>query len=219
MMNLQSLFGSLYNFAQERFNFERPPKLFLKKDEANAADALGKTAYYDPNEESITIFVSQRHPKDILRSFAHELVHHGQNLNGELTPEKCGDLGPGYAQKNKYMRDLEMKAFRDGNLCFRDWTDQCKMQGKGLFENKIQKENKQMTTQISKEELKSSIRRTLKEGNVAAAWSMVGWGGPRLAGALAELLRRSGGDDFRSISDEEVKVFLEAQRDGCKFEK
>jgi peptidoglycan hydrolase-like protein with peptidoglycan-binding domain len=213
MTGLQPLFGSLYDFANKRFNFKRPPKLFLKQDDENAMDTFGKTAFYNPNEESITIFVSQRHPKDILRSFAHELIHHGQNLNGELAPEKCGEMGPGYAQNNEYMRDLEMKAFRDGNLCFRDWEDTCKQQRSSLKENKIQKENKQMTTQISKENLKNSTRRTLKEGNAAAAWDMVGWGGPRLAGALGELLHRSGGDDFRSISDQEMVAFLGAQKD------
>jgi predicted Zn-ribbon and HTH transcriptional regulator len=161
MINLQPLFGSLYDFANERFNFKRPPKLFLKQDEENAMDTLGKTAFYDPNEESITLFVSQRHPKDILRSFAHELIHHGQNLNGELTPEKCGDLGPGYAQKNKYMRDLEMKAFRDGNLCFRDWEDHCKQKKIELQENK--KESNKMTVKISKDMLKGIIGKILKE--------------------------------------------------------
>jgi peptidoglycan hydrolase-like protein with peptidoglycan-binding domain len=163
MTGLQPLFGSLYDFANKRFNFKRPPKLFLKQDDENAMDTFGKTAFYNPNEESITIFVSQRHPKDILRSFAHELIHHGQNLNGELAPEKCGEMGPGYAQNNEYMRDLEMKAFRDGNLCFRDWEDTCKQQRSSLKENKNQKENGKMTVKISKDMLKGIIGKILKE--------------------------------------------------------
>ena len=38
----------------------------------NAKDFFGKTAYYDPNKQHIVIYTEGRHPKDILRSYAHE---------------------------------------------------------------------------------------------------------------------------------------------------
>ena len=69
-----------------------------------------------------------RHPKDLLRSLAHELVHHAQNCRGDLTPEKMGETGPGYAQTNSYMRGMEQEAYTKGNLCLRDWEDQYKKQ-------------------------------------------------------------------------------------------
>jgi hypothetical protein len=86
---LQQLIKQFMPFAQERFGFEEPPKLFFKDDEANAKDPLGKTAYYDPNERTITLYITGRHPKDILRSLGHELVHHKQNCCGMFD-----DAGP-----------------------------------------------------------------------------------------------------------------------------
>mgnify|MGYP001376598366 CR=1 FL=1 len=59
--------------------------------------------------------------KDILRSIAHELVHHLQNEKGELTD--AGYSGKGYAQKNPHLRKMEREAYEKGNMCFRDWED------------------------------------------------------------------------------------------------
>ena len=90
---LKPLLGKLTIFAKERLKFSHPPRLFLKNDVKNSQKPLGKTAYYDPQQESVTLFITLRHPKDILRSFAHELVHHTQNLRGDLDPKKNGLYG------------------------------------------------------------------------------------------------------------------------------
>jgi len=163
MQDLQPLIDSLQGFAQKRLNFERPPKLFLKQDEENAQNVLGKTAFYDPQEESVTLFISNRHPKDILRSLAHELVHHTQNLRGDLSPEKCGEMGMGYAQDNSHMREMEREAYEQGNMCFRDWEDGYKKQ---MQEIKNLKENKEMTVKISRKELKGLITKLLSERTI-----------------------------------------------------
>ena len=159
MQNLQPLIDSLQKFAQKRLDFKDPPKLFLKQDQENAKDVFGKTAYYDPNEKSITLFTTGRHPKDVLRSFAHELVHHSQNLRGDLSPEKCGETGIGYAQTNPHMREMEREAYEKGNLCFRDWEDGIKVAMQQ--ENNQLKENKRMV-KISKKELKGLIGKLLE---------------------------------------------------------
>tara|TARA_B100000131_G_scaffold295071_1_gene311739 strand:- start:1119 stop:1934 length:816 start_codon:yes stop_codon:yes gene_type:complete len=161
MQKLQQLIDSLQNFAQKRLQFQDPPKLFLKQDQENAKNILGKTAYYDPNEKSITLFTTGRHPKDILRSFAHELVHHAQNLRGDLSPEKCGEMGMGYAQTNPHMREMEREAYEKGNLCFRDWEDNYKTQINIDNVTINLKENKKMV-KISKKELKGLIGKILE---------------------------------------------------------
>lgn len=162
MQDLQPLIDSLQGFAQKRLNFERPPKLFLKQDEENAQNVLGKTAFYDPQEESVTLFISNRHPKDILRSLAHELVHHTQNLRGDLSPEKCGEMGMGYAQNNSHMREMEREAYEKGNMCFRDWEDNYKTQINTDNVTINLKENKKMV-KISRKELKGLITKLLSE--------------------------------------------------------
>jgi hypothetical protein len=121
MSQTEDLYHSLGKFAQERFGFDKPPTLNLMSDENNANNPLGKTAYYDPQEMSVTIYTDNRHTKDILRSLAHELVHHTQNENGMLNDS--GYHGQGYAQKNKNLRKSEEEAYLQGNMCFRDWED------------------------------------------------------------------------------------------------
>ena len=163
---LKPLLGKLSIFAKQRMGFAHPPKLFLKSDPGNSQKALGKTAYYDPNEKSITLFTHSRHPKDILRSYSHELVHHTQNLRGDLSPEKCGEMGTGYAQNNGHMRNMEKEAYLKGNMCFRDWEDS--LEDKDIYiikiaESKFLKENNSMTKKITKEFLKETIKRLLSE--------------------------------------------------------
>ena len=118
---LEPLITSLMSFGQERLGFHRPPSLFLKSDSENASNLLGKTGFYDPNEQEIAAFVDQRHPKDILRSISHELVHHAQNCRGEFDEDM--EIGEGYAQKNPKLREMEKEAYLEGNLILRDWED------------------------------------------------------------------------------------------------
>ena len=120
---IQPLLKKFIVFAKDRMNFKEPPRLFLKSDSKNANCALGKTAYYDPQEKSITLYITNRHPKDIMRSFAHELVHHCQNERGDLSIDKMKTLNKNYAQENDHMRKMEEEAYLQGNMCFRDWED------------------------------------------------------------------------------------------------
>ena len=116
--------NSLMDFAQKKMGFSNSPEILFSNDPDNASKPLGKTAYYNPNNAKITIFVTSRHVKDILRSLAHELVHHMQNEQGSLHSD--GYMGAGYAQKNSKMREMERQAYEMGNLCFRDWEDSLK---------------------------------------------------------------------------------------------
>jgi len=118
---LRPLIRQFVPFAQEKMGFEKPPRLFLRKDENNAKNPLGKTAYYDPQEMAVTLYISGRHPKDVMRSLSHELVHHTQNCNGMF--DDVGEMGEGYAQNDKHLREMEREAYELGNLCFRDWED------------------------------------------------------------------------------------------------
>ena len=120
-MELKEALGEIFKTARDKFDIQNTPKLYLKQDEENAKGIFGKTAYYDPEEQGITLYVTNRHPKDICRSFSHELVHHHQNERGDL---KMGDASsPTYAQDDDHMRKMEMEAYLKGNLLFRDWED------------------------------------------------------------------------------------------------
>ena len=120
-MEYKQVFGDLYGNAKDKFNIQQAPKLILRQDEENAQDIFGRTAYYEPEEKTIVIFITNRHPKDILRSFCHEMIHHVQNERGDLN---MGDASsPTYAQDDEHMRDMEKEAYLEGNLLLRDFED------------------------------------------------------------------------------------------------
>jgi len=123
-MEYKQSFRDLYQEAKEKYNIQQAPKLILRKDTDNAKKIFGRTAYYDPGNEEIVVFITNRHPKDILRSYCHELIHHVQNERGDLN---IGDtLSPTYAQDDDHMRKMEMEAYLKGNLLLRDFEDNFK---------------------------------------------------------------------------------------------
>ena len=122
----QKAAAGIYRDAVKKFNIRTTPKLILRKDEENGAKTLGRTAYYDPKNLHIVLYISGRHPKDILRSFAHELIHHVQNERGDL---QMGDASnPQYAQQDDHLRNMEKEAYLEGNLLMRDFEDNFKYQ-------------------------------------------------------------------------------------------
>mgnify|MGYP001300793088 CR=1 FL=1 len=121
----QALMG-IYKDGCKKFNIRTTPKVVLRKDVENGALTLGRTAYYDPSELTIVLYTSNRHPKDILRSFAHELIHHVQNERGDLHLGDSSD--PQYAQNDEHLRKMEKEAYLQGNLLMRDFEDNFKYQ-------------------------------------------------------------------------------------------
>ncbi len=123
---VQHLFDSFLPFAEKYLGISKCPDINLVSDQENSRLPLGKTGFYSPSEEKITIFTDNRHIKDILRSLSHELVHHKQNLEGMF--DGASNASPGYAQKDQHLRDMEREAYEKGNLCLRDWEDKHKKQ-------------------------------------------------------------------------------------------
>ena len=145
---LSGVITDFYPYAQKKLGFKGPVSVKLISDKENASDLLGKTAFYDPMEKMVALFVDGRHPKDILRSFSHELVHHLLNERGEF--DNLGEVGEGYAQTNQHLRKMEEEAYLEGNLNLRDWTD-------GL-QSKRKKNMK-----LNESTLKEMVLETLKE--------------------------------------------------------
>ena len=154
---LKPLIQQFMPFAQEKMGFDRPPKLFLRQDQQNAANPMGKTGFYDPQNESITLYITDRHPKDIMRSLAHELMHHTQKCNGEF--DKVTNMGEqGYAQADPHMRSMEIQAYQ-ASIVFRDWEDSQK--GTIYYEHLQKGDKSSMSTKDWKNgELKSLLAET-----------------------------------------------------------
>lgn len=123
--NFKKASSDLMSYCKEHLGYETDPNVQFVTDENNSKSMFGRTAHYQPDNQAVTVYISNRHPKDALRSLAHELVHHAQNLRGDLqnvqTPE-------GYAQNDPHMRNMEEEAYLKGNMLFRDWEDSHKTQ-------------------------------------------------------------------------------------------
>ena len=117
----QNLVTEFFPYAKEQLGFDKPVSLMFKSDSNNAKNPLGMTGHYNPNIREITIYVDGRHPKDILRTFSHELVHHTQNCRGEFDNTQVTEEG--YAQKNEHLRKMEKEAYLEGQIILRDWED------------------------------------------------------------------------------------------------
>jgi len=121
--NPKDSFVSLAVFMRDNgMNITPLPKIkVISDDKENASRLLGKTAYYSPSDKSITLYTFGRHPKDVLRSFAHEMVHHEQNLNGTL-----GNIGTTNTNEDGSLDKIEREAYEKGNIMLRNWEDSIK---------------------------------------------------------------------------------------------
>ena len=146
---LKDLIKQFMPFAQKHIGFTSPPRLFLKKDSENAKNPLGRTAHYEPASKSVHLYVSGRHPKDILRSLGHELVHHQQHCDGMFDGSEY--LGPGYAQKDPTMRKAEELANKIGSMCLRDFEDMLKAKNETIYYEHLQKGDNKMSLKDWKE--------------------------------------------------------------------
>lgn len=115
------------------------PEIKVKKDVKESSDFFGRTAYYDPNIKEIVLYTEGRHPKDIMRSFVHEMIHHMQNLEGRL-----GNITTSNTNEDDDLLEIEKEAYLKGNITFRNWEDSVKkkfnedIDGKKAFARELQ---------------------------------------------------------------------------------
>jgi hypothetical protein len=104
---------------KQGLNIKPLPKLkFIDNDEENANNFFGKTAYYNPIDNLIVLYTKNRHPKDICRSYSHEMTHHLQNLENRLQ-----NITTQNTNEDDNLLELEKEAYLKGNIIFRNWTD------------------------------------------------------------------------------------------------
>jgi len=68
-------------FINDELNLNQPFKVKLAQ---NRDEDLRTYAYYNKVNGDIKVYCKQRGLADVLRSIAHELIHHQQNQNGKL---------------------------------------------------------------------------------------------------------------------------------------
>tara|TARA_B100001094_G_scaffold320723_1_gene367367 strand:- start:525 stop:1445 length:921 start_codon:yes stop_codon:yes gene_type:complete len=130
LSTLEPHINGMYDYFDQKLGFQKPPTIVFDSDPSNQPNVLGKTAYYDPQSLEIHIFSDGRHPKDMLRSIAHELIHHQQNMEGRL--DVGGYSGPGYYLENDKLRVVEHEAMLEGNKLMREYEDTIKKESKDM---------------------------------------------------------------------------------------
>ena len=121
-LELKDYIASLTEYMIDQgMNIVPLPEVLIRKDEVNASNFFGRTAYYDPNAKEIVIYTTGRHDKDIVRSFSHEMIHHMQNLDGTLH-----NISTQNTNEDGKLLELEKEAYLLGNITFRNWEDNLK---------------------------------------------------------------------------------------------
>ena len=140
--NFQPYIASLTKyFLDNQMAIEPLPKIqMIHDDYENGEDLFGKTAYYAPATNLIVLYTYGRHPKDILRSYAHELVHVHQNMEDRLNAINTTDIN-----QDDYLENLEREAYETGNILFRGWSD-------SITGNKLEESVKKLITEKKKKD-------------------------------------------------------------------
>ena len=133
----EKVFDKFFPYVRDRLGFSMDFTLVFESDPENAKKFFAGTAHYNPANNTVTVYVDNRHPKDILRSVAHELVHHMQNERGEFDGDV--ETGEGYAQTDPHLSKMEDEAYLLGNRLVRDYEDMAKLKNQRLYETLVNK--------------------------------------------------------------------------------
>lgn len=104
-------------FHEIGFEVDPLPKIRLDQTPNPEDELFIKTGYYDPTSNELVLFIDNRHIKDILRTFCHEMVHRNQNIvdpDGFATHVSDKPLN-----EDPELKEIESEAFLYGNLLFR----------------------------------------------------------------------------------------------------
>lgn len=96
-------------YCQEKLDIKKLPIIWLDQDLPRVQE-MRSMAYYSPSEKLVWCHHGGRLAADVLRSVAHELVHHQQLERGEVLEGHLGAEHP-----------LEQEANAKAGILLRDW--------------------------------------------------------------------------------------------------
>ena len=120
MFNYKPYLKSLANYMAENGYTSKPfPKIVLCNRKQDGV--FIRTGHYDYDGKEVVLMVNGRHPKDVLRTFAHEMIHHKQNMDGRLSRD---NVKTDKIVEDDTLEKLEAEAYVKGNIIFRRWTEE-----------------------------------------------------------------------------------------------
>ena len=103
--------GDFVSYVSEYLSINKPKiKLINSPEYTEQYSSFGG---YLPSEEKIMVVVHNRNMADILRTVAHEMVHHMQNLDDRLTPKSGEDGSPDENEANSLAAVIMRKFGRE----------------------------------------------------------------------------------------------------------
>jgi Zn-dependent peptidase ImmA (M78 family) len=107
-VNFVEMFKDFLPLAMEVLEVDRLPEMKFES-ELNTGEQPS-FGMYSPDDNMLAVALSNRHPVDILRTVAHELVHFKQNMNGELNPNS-GETGSPHENQAHEVAGVIMRHF------------------------------------------------------------------------------------------------------------
>jgi Zn-dependent peptidase ImmA (M78 family) len=95
-------------FAVRKLNLTQLPKIKFQKNFSPQHHAT--FGYFDPDTDHIVIVVDNRHPMDVMRTLAHELVHYTQRINNQLA-DHSGETGSKHENQANAAAGVLMRDF------------------------------------------------------------------------------------------------------------
>lgn len=111
--SFKDLLTTFVDFVVEKIELESSPKIILKATEDFSQQAITFGTFNMKSEET-TVSITNRHPMDVLRSVAHELVHHKQKEDGRLE-EDSGETGSDIENEANAVAGIIMREFGKAN--------------------------------------------------------------------------------------------------------
>lgn len=110
--NLIDMLEDFLPLAKEELTLDQLPKIKLVGTVTD--DEQPTFGRYDSEAHDITLAILNRHPIDILRTLAHELVHYRQDINNELGPHS-GETGSPQENQAHELAGVIMRHFNKAN--------------------------------------------------------------------------------------------------------
>lgn len=104
-----NMLTSFTAFASDHLGIKSFPAIHIQDNDGETPSFGG----YNPAEKHIVVSVKNRHPMDVFRTVAHELVHHKQNMDGRI-----GDV----AREGSTGSDIENEANATAGIIMRNWA-------------------------------------------------------------------------------------------------
>ena len=103
------MMDSFVSFASDHLGIKSLPKIRYK----DVNDDFSSFGAYNPHSKEIVLQTKNRHPMDVFRTLAHELVHHWQKENGLI--------GKDVAKEGSTGSKVENKANAEAGVILRHW--------------------------------------------------------------------------------------------------